>query len=115
MGVSTNGILAYGISFDEDEIQLEELGEYLGLESDTDEEEIVDELKKLGLELIVHCSGECPMYIIGHEVATAYRGYPEEITKKLDLIKGDKTAEKLHKIQKRFGGKWGLWLCSMWC
>jgi len=131
MGVSTNGILVYGLSFDEGELNHSKLAKFLGYESpqgeaddaDDDEDagadadcersEAVDKLlKQQGLSLTWHCSYDFPMFIIGCGEVTARRGYPEAVE---DLPRpSEQQAEALLNLKNKFGGKLGVWLCSMW-
>lgn len=77
MGQSTNAVLAYGWAFDEE-------WDMYG-EEDDDGNTVMDDLepklKRLGLTLDQHCSGECPMpaLIVTASEVTAYRGSPMEI------------------------------------
>lgn len=129
MGVSTNGILVYGLSFDEGELNQAKLAKFLGYETpqgeaaadeededpedDYERSEAVDKLlEKQGLSLTWHCSYDFPMFIIGCGEVTARRGYPEVI-KELPLP-SDRQAEALLNLKNKFGGKLGVWLCSMW-
>lgn len=74
MGQSTNAVLAYGWAFGEEFDHYAEQGVW---------DELEPKLKKLGVALESHCSGECPMpaLIIAKSQTTAHRGYPEKISK----------------------------------
>jgi hypothetical protein len=81
MGVSTDGILAYGVDLEEDF----ELPEKIQVDEDGDgfwyEPEVEKVLKKLGLEHELHCSGEYPISYIcvkGTNIVASTR-YPKEI------------------------------------
>ena len=120
MSVSSDGIIAYGIHFDEE--QIENLP-WLGDDGDTDIEDwwidvvhgykppfeifnkdgdyiggvkppqsrideyfnhrrsFTDALPKLPVEMVIHCSYECPMYImaIPETKMEVWRGYPKPI------------------------------------
>lgn len=134
MGVSTDGILVFGIDFDE------EFPLYEGREDDLDLDEIIlrsanidrayyddydsyaknadAELDRAGVELIYHCLESDPMYILAVRGAVihARRGYPEEI-KPEDLIVTEKQMQKLKDFCDKYKlecsePKW--FLCSMW-
>lgn len=68
--------------------------------------------KEHGVFLTLHCSYDYPMHIIGTEAVTAYRGTPMEI-KQLP----EPTAKQrafVEALQKKLGGKIGVWLASMY-
>jgi hypothetical protein len=94
MSTSTNGILVFGIDFDES------LPEFMGNETDFEDflqvelklpmygsagysyEEKSKKIETCPANLVIHCSYDYPMYILalrGTE-KTAHRGYPVEIT-----------------------------------
>lgn len=141
MGVSTNGILVFGIDFSEEFLPFEDesLGEDFetllandaGIEVPEGEyseergkeysrywERCSENAKKSEIELITHCSGDYPMYILavrGTEY-NAWRGDPTEI----DLDKLTVTDEQIGAL-KSFCELHGLvysqprWLlCSYW-
>lgn len=115
MGVSTDAIIAFGISLPEDlpEAFKETVGEDLDFESyiyglsgiqrpslsyeNTQVWEAYwnsrrEALAKFPLELITHCSGEYPMYILAARGTRieARRGYPEEFNPKNLVVAEDK-------------------------
>lgn len=126
MSTSTDGILVYGLSFEEGALDVTALGEYLEFKPEmseyyvkgaklhgTGELDVYDlgkPLKKLGLAVTHHCHCEYPMYILGCGETTASRGYPVLI-KELPQP-NEKQAEALAAIKKKLGGKLGVWLCS---
>jgi hypothetical protein len=73
--------------------------------------------KEFGVELDMHCSGDCPMPYLSAKTICARRGDPEKIT---DLAVKPEWAERLKKfmeelhIKKPKGGI-GWWLVSYWC
>jgi hypothetical protein len=83
MGVSTDAKLIYGF----------EVGKSEGDADNSRCDELMDEHyatltkveKRLGAELVWHCSDECQMYIIGltDTYVYAYRGHPQEINPKM--------------------------------
>lgn len=96
MGVSTDGILAFGVDFDEDapdifkvdgevdfESAITKMAGYPSFEEDPDN--YFDNQKKalslVPVELVMYCSYDCPMYILAvkGESYTAYRGGVVEI------------------------------------
>ena len=90
MGMSTDGILFYGVLINEDEApwDADEFNwdkdvwektacELLGF---ADKDELYSLEKELGIVLGIHCSYEYPMYFVSAKasVQTANRGYPIE-------------------------------------
>jgi hypothetical protein len=77
-------------------------------------------LEAYGIELVWHCSGEYPMYILAIAASekTARRGYPETIVRTdMDRPEADNWQEKLNEACEKLGiepsaGEWIL--CSMW-
>jgi hypothetical protein len=132
MGVSTDGILVFGIQLPE-----EETPEFLK-EFDNDFETFIDSLNGLPqwgeeghdirkthafrdnfpVDLVQHCSYEYPMYILavrGTEI-TARRGYPNEIDPLTLYVDSDKV-ETLRKFCEEYNIEWEepkWYLCSMW-
>ena len=86
MGQSTDAILVWGFDIGD----AEELPEEVAKRIDHLLDEGYDELESLqrlhGVELVQHCSGSCPHYIVGIEATktVAWRGHPKTITS-LDL------------------------------
>jgi len=79
MGVSTNGILCFGFDLGE---EIERPAVFLNNIGTPDEDEKWgDDTKDFPVELITHCSGEYPMYIIAlkNTHVWANRGYPQVI------------------------------------
>lgn len=132
MGVSTDGILVFGIQLPE-----EETPEFLeGFENDFDD--FIDSLNGLPqwgeeghdwnkthafrdnfpVDLVQHCSYDYPMYILavrGTEIM-ASRGYPKEIDP-LTLKVDPEKIEFLRKFCEEYGIEWEepkWYLCSMW-
>lgn len=129
MGVSTNGILVFGIELGE------ELPEFLedfddtwwdftdsisGVADDDSErwEKRRDFRDNFPVELVSHCSYEYPMYILavnGTEI-TASRGSPEVIDP-ASLVVSPEKIEELRKFCEEYGIEWEepkWYLCSMW-
>ena len=149
MGVSTNGIICYGISFEEDFefpwdddwdewwIKIcgykplfemyDEKGEYIaGMKpAQEDRDKYWDHKYKfkkehpMPVEIVTHCSGDYPMYIIAipRTVMSASRGYPLEFFP--DDLKDTLEDENIllqfckdHGIEHEEMPKW--WLASLW-
>jgi len=133
MGQSTNGILVYGIAF-EDEDELPESLSFLE-EFDGDFDEYLESLAGLPkwgepghsfeavrahretcpADLVMHCSGDFPMYILavrGTEI-TAHRGHAVEITS-LDVPVAKVAAFKQWCAERGIEGEPKWYLCSMW-
>lgn len=119
MGVSTDGILAYGLAFDDEGPDFEALCEHLGGDAEGlsgyDVEDLADELlESKGLGLLRHCSGEYPMFIITlrNSYVRATRGNAERIR---ELPAPTPSQEQyLKDLQAGLGGELGVWLCSYW-
>jgi hypothetical protein len=97
MSVSTNAIIAYGIEVEEEslgEVATAWMDEYAGIPSEVTTE----------FELITHCSGEYPMYIlaISGTREEASRGYPEVITIDCSSVRLDWSA-KLREFAEEHG------------
>ena len=113
MGISTDAILVYGLSFDEGDLDVEDLAAYLNFrctEDDAAPSDLYEPLEKRGLKCVTHQHCESPVYIIGCSVTTASRGYPEKMVS-LPEPTADQAAE-LARMQAVLGGELGVWLCS---
>ena len=101
MGVSTDGILAYGYDLGgEGEWKVQGLnddGEPSWPWYDSDEGDLVGDVgealaaKVPGVEVVTHCSGEHPMCLLASREVTAYRGWVEDVT---DVVAVDLTADR---------------------
>ena len=133
MGQSTDGILAYGVLFGDPENE-EKLPACLYLAAGVDKESGLDDdellmamvgeppwdlscegfdvfkarrkraLDSLGVEIVSHCSGEYPMYILAAQ-GTYYeagRGVPEKLTPE-DLVVSPEQKQKLIDFCERIG------------
>jgi hypothetical protein len=118
MGQSTDAILCYGISMDEDFDYKSRFPEHIDGDGYFDKYALIDMLEeKFGCTLEIHCSCDYAMYILAikDSVTTAYRGGPEIIT---SLEVTPAWAEKLQKAKVYMGlekeeANW--WLASLWC
>ena len=137
MGVSTDGILCFGIQLgDEDDVPgwldghedgpLEKIDDIIlklgGHRVERRENESYSDWSKkanaarecVGVELVHHCSGDYSMYILAAKgtVTSAARGYPEEPT----MTVSPEQVAKLRKFASAYGvndePKWLL--CSLW-
>lgn len=129
MGVSTDGILVFGIECGEDE----ETPEFMSGFDDFDE--YLDSLsglpqwgepghnfaanaefrKTVPADMVLHCSYDYPMYILavrGTQV-TARRGYPQEI-ESLGVDPAKLAAFKVWAEERGITGEPKWLLCSMW-
>ena len=140
MGQSTDAILCWGVQLDEgDEVpwaaKAEELSGYRDpLEDEAivyvltgerlDGDSAAERLKKLGIEIVMHCSHEEPMIIIAAvgSVTTAHRGSPQIIDPNgmAILFKDDSIVEWRKTLRKALP-KLGIidaerhwYLCSWW-
>lgn len=137
MGISTDGILVYGIAY-EDEGELPEFLVDWAEENDTDPGDFDDYLDSISglpnygepghdfsaqrawretcpVDLVRHCSYECPMYILavrGTEI-TARRGYPQVINT-LDVSGYKIDAFNAWCKERGIVGEPKWYLCSMW-
>ncbi len=111
MGISSDGIVFYGMCSKEDRGVLTELAEALGLDDHYDLEKELE--KRFGVTLGIHCSFDCPMYYLAMQTtkykagenllkeafgdktphATASRGYPEAFNPEVDPEWGEKITE----------------------
>lgn len=141
MGVSTNGILFYGICVDPEDVEIPwhegdmDIEEYyakqMGLDAPdeeySDEVIIQDKYHKFWkernkihaaskCEVVYHCSYDYPMYgmAISDSVITARRGYPEEIK---NINKDAQWEALLKNYCEKMGVKFEQprwWLVSLW-
>lgn len=124
MGVSTNGILAFGIDFEE-EVEAECITEFedwlleqSGGEYGSPEHKMMED--ECPVEVVRHCSGDYPMHIVAvsGKVFEARRGYPEDIDpKELEITDLQVAAFKEWLTEQGIDikdeePKWLL--CSMW-
>ena len=81
MGVSTDAKLVYGFEVDEDSDDHERCDALMDDEYST----LTAVEKRLGAELVWHCSNEFQRYIVGltDTYVHAYRGYPVEVNPKM--------------------------------
>ena len=139
MGQSTDGILCYGFCLDEDaeypwtvdeeSMDFEDYLATLGGLSEPETSNYEDRSWKtywrrkeanaesIGVDLVCHCSDECPMYILAaHDsVKVANRGTPEELGQTLHI--GMHWKEDLYQFCQKAGVEFKepQWiLCSMW-
>lgn len=77
MGTSTNAQIVYGFEVEEDTLDHERCNQLM----DEDYSSLTKLEKELGLELVYHCSGDFPLYIVGlaSTYAIAYRGDVKEL------------------------------------
>jgi hypothetical protein len=114
VGVSTDGILAYGVDIggpDDEHWSLEVPDEF---KEEGESEYLYQLCKDFGCELVVHCSDPYPMYIIAAAKITAWRGHPQQI-KNLDVPEG--ANERIAKALAKLGlpAKAPIWiLTSYW-
>lgn len=136
MGVSTDGILVFGIAYDEGE-----LPEFLSAwadergEEDPDFDEYLDSISGLPqygeeghdftksrewreaqpVEMVHHCSYDYPMYILAVRgtKTTAWRGHPQVITS-LDVSGAKIAAFAAWCAERGVKGEPRWILCSMW-
>lgn len=87
MGVSTDAIVMFGVALEEGWESSDAEGNEIDKESlaADDPRRLVDEVEDDlggGLSLEIHCSYDCPMYILGIEATRtrAYRGFPQVLT-----------------------------------
>lgn len=131
MGVSTDGILVFGIDLGEEELEFlhdfeNDFDEFLhslsGLpdygEPGHDYVKDRDFVNSYPVDLVWHCSYQYPMYILairGTET-TAARGYPQKIDPS-SLVVANEKIEFLKKFCETYGIEWQepkWYLCSMW-
>lgn len=118
MGVSTDGILVFGIPLEEG-IEFPEVEGY----GDDFGEYVYDARREdpnFPVDLVTHCHHEYPMYILavsGTET-TASRGYPQKIdglpevsAAQIDRLRAFADA---HDLGDYCEGEPGWYLCSMW-
>ena len=118
MGVSTDAKMVYGFEVGEEEGDSEH-ERCLAL-MDADYSTLTKVEKRLGAELVYHCSDQCTEYILGLKATyvQAWRGHPKEVdvASFADLSRAEMDA-KLVEIAKALGlkAKPGRWLlCSYW-
>lgn len=117
MGVSTDAIFVYGFEIDEEDDEGKERCQLL---MDETYDVLVDAEKRLGAQLVYHCSDECTEYIVGLEKTymKAWRGYPQTINvTKMALFNHAEMDAELRAIAEALGleAKPGKWLlCSYW-
>lgn len=132
MGTSTNGILLYGFSLEEEDSKPWNIMDSSG-EPYEDYEEALDTVlgttdkewkersearEALGVDLELHCSYDYSMYMVAikETVVTAYRGSPVKVATRPPEEDWDKKLRvfcKLLKINIK-GLKPAWWLCSLW-
>lgn len=112
MGISTDAILVYGIDLGD------EFNGALGPLLEDRWQDLDAAEKATGCTLVWHCSGECPMYILGITAVgvKARRGHPEHVTS-LRVKPG--AAAAIRRFAKALGipvaGRKPKWLlCSWW-
>ena len=119
MGVSTDGILVFGIPLEEG-VEFPEVANF-----DDDFEEYLYQKRRddpnFPVELVSHCSCEYPMYILaiaGTEFS-ASRGYVQKIDNlptvtetQIDQLRAFAEA---HDLDDWLDGEPGWYLCSNWC
>jgi hypothetical protein len=118
MTQSTDAILCYGISMDEDFDYESKFPEHCDEDGDFDKYALIDMLEeKFGCTLEIHCSCDYAMYIltIKDSVMRAYRGEPEVVT---SLEVTPEWAKQLQEAKIYMGleneeANW--WLASLWC
>lgn len=116
MGVSTDAILVFGISLPEGSD-----GEQIincVMENEENWQRLEKLQRKIGAEVVEHCSSGYPMYMIGVKLKKAWRGQPVAI----DLAKLKATQKDVKAIRALCAAlevpfdakkcKW--WLCSHW-
>ena len=105
MGQSTNGILAFGVDLG-DEIP-KWLWKHTGVDENGDDphEELEKALAAQGLYLIMHCSGDYPMYLLAYNEQVANRG---------SVVKVDLTVPDDLSAWPKKAGKPAWLLCSLW-
>ncbi|HTR76954.1 MAG TPA: hypothetical protein VMH39_02550 [Gemmatimonadaceae bacterium] len=118
MGVSTDAKLVYGFEVGEEEGD-EEHDRCAAL-MDDDYDTLTKVEKRLGAELVYHCSDECTEYILGlkETYVRAWRGHPKDVdVGTFAAMSRDKMDAKLVEIAAALGlkAKPGRWLlCSYW-
>jgi len=116
MGVSTDAILVFGLSLPEGSDGEEVVN--LVMEDEDNWERLEKLQRKIGAEVVEHCSTGCPMYVIGVKIRKAWRGQPVAIDPaKLKATKKDVGA--IRALCKSLGvafdaKKCAWWLCSHW-
>lgn len=124
MGVSTDAMLVYGISLESPESKTYPWEGYG--ESDNYCEQFTDWLaeqfegKVFHVELVLHCSCDCPEYFLGKKLIQVYRGYPKEVRSQLlDDDSFPQLSEEIKLICKKAGiseeGEPKIFLASLWC
>jgi hypothetical protein len=125
MGVSTDALVMYGVALLEGWESADDEGNEIDKESlaEDDPRRLVDEVEDDlggGLALEIHCSYDCPMYVLGIEATRkrAWRGYPQTLTE-LGPQDGEAILEyckkwKLPIDESVNDGKPGWLLFSMW-
>lgn len=86
MGTSTDGILAWGISFDPDD---DEMPDWVS--DDTEDDPWEGRTRAFGGVVYgIHCSYDYPMYYVAIKglATSASRGYPEDVTRIADEALG---------------------------
>jgi len=127
MGVSTDAILVFGMQIEDESEDSGKIDEILEEDDDEGGTSGYDRLskaeKKTGAEIVLHCSAEHTMYIIGVRAMQANRGYPVAVDPKKLVLSENQIKSDLAAIEAlcEFVGipfkakkcKW--WLCSNWC
>lgn len=118
MGVSTDAKLIYGFEVGEEEG--DEAHERCKKLMDGDYSTLTKAEKKLGVELVYHCSDQCTEYIVGirETYVRAWRGHPKEVpVEKFAQMSSSEMDVRLVEIAEALGlkPKPGRWLlCSYW-
>lgn len=131
MGTSTDAIVCYGIELgDENEIP-EWVWELAGVKDTRDDDDddgsavsaLTEALNKSKLDLVEHCSNECPMYVLAAKksVARAWRGSPVSLhLAKMEDETGayrylfQETLQRIGKSSQDKGTRPHWLICSMW-
>lgn len=102
MGISSDGILFYGILIPEDDESVyDEDDERLG--------PIIEELRTAGFDLGIHCSYDYPMYYLAPSslVVRASRGYPKDV-RDFHEVAFEARSAGINQMLKRQADKYGF-------
>ncbi len=113
MGTSTDAILAWGVDLQEEIPAWVWKAFNVVRRKDGDTEQLQKTMQDAGFELEVHCSDNCPMYVlcVAESVSRAYRGTPRPIKTSSMIV-----PEAWEKMWERFGRGRGApqWLLFSW-